>query len=170
VGVWKGVEGFVPRGTPLESPTADAFATFVTAHERRLRRALVASYGVEIGSDACAEALAWAWEHWAQVAEMGNPVGYLFRVGQSAARRQRRWRRAIGLPREHDAVDTGEVGVQLDDALDRLPPRQRAVAILVHAYGYSYAEVSDMTGMSVASVRTELHRAMTRLRKRLESR
>lgn len=160
----------MPRGTPVESPTDDAFATFVTAHERRLRRALVASYGVELGSDACAEALAWAWEHWAQVAEMGNPVGYLFRVGQSATRRQRRWRRLVDLPREHNDVDTGEVGVQLHDALAGLLPRQRAVAILVHAYGYSYAEVAEMTGMSVASVRSELHRAMTRLRRRLESR
>ena len=69
-----------------------SFERFVAVEGERLRRALVVSYGVDVGSDASAEALAWAWEHWDRVSDMANPVGYLFRVGQSATRRQRRWR------------------------------------------------------------------------------
>jgi RNA polymerase sigma factor (sigma-70 family) len=157
-------------GARVEALPERAFETFVAADGERLRRALVASYGVELGSDAYADALAWAWEHWSRLAGMTNPVGYLFRVGQSATRRERRWHRPVALPRERDEVDTGELGAQLDDALVNLPARQRAVAILVHGYGYSYAEVSEMTGASLASVRSDLHRAMARLRSRLEDR
>ena len=147
-----------------------SFEPFVEVEGERLRRALVASYGVDVGSDASAEALAWAWEHWDRVSEMANPVGYLFRVGQSATRQQRRWRRRrIVLPAEAGSSDLGELGGRLDDALVALPERQRVVALLVHGYDYSYAEVAELTGASLASVRNDLHRAMKRLRAQLEA-
>ena len=56
----------------------------------RLRTALIAAYGPDAGADAAAEAMAYGWEHWTRLAEMENPAGYLFRVGQSAARSARR--------------------------------------------------------------------------------
>ncbi len=147
-----------------------SFEPFAAVEGERLRRALVATYGVDVGSDACAEALAWAWEHWDRVSEMANPVGYLFRVGQSATRRQRRWRRRrVLLPVEVDNHDVGEIGGRLDEALVALPERQRTVALLVHGYDYSYAEVAELTGASLASVRNDLHRAMKRLRAQLEA-
>jgi RNA polymerase sigma-70 factor (ECF subfamily) len=62
------------------------------------------------------------------------------------------------------------VGVRLDEALVALSPRQRAAALLVHGHGYSYAEVAALTGASVGSVRNDLHRAMKRLRARMEER
>ena len=145
------------------------FESFVSVEGRRLRRALIAAYGLDAGTEACAEALAWAWEHWDRVAEMTNPVGYLFRVGQSSARRTRRWQRRIRLPPER-AHEGSEMSLRVDEVLLTLPPRQRLAALLVHGYGYSYAEVADATGSSVASVRNDLHRAMKSLRKRLEVR
>jgi len=42
----------------------EAFTRFVERHEPRLRHALGASFGVSLGSDACAAALSWAWETW----------------------------------------------------------------------------------------------------------
>lgn len=64
-----------------------AFTVFVTETEPRLRHALVARFGPDSGRDATAEALAYGWEHWAKVRAMANPAGYLFRVGQTHARR-----------------------------------------------------------------------------------
>jgi RNA polymerase sigma factor (sigma-70 family) len=157
------------RGDVQVSAPAREFEVFVAAEGQRLRRALVALYGVDVGSDACAEALAWAWEHWERLAGMTNPVGYLFRVGQSSTRRQQRWRRRVELPREDDSASGGEGDERLDEALVALPPRQRAVALLVHGYGYSYAEVAEMTGRSLTSVRSDLHRALRRLREHLEA-
>ena len=56
----------------------------------RVRAALVAAYGVEAGRDAAAEAVAWALEHPERLRGLDNPAGYLYRVGQTAARRDRR--------------------------------------------------------------------------------
>ena len=63
------------------------FTEFFEHSERRLRQALVASFGPEVGRESALDAWSWGWEHWAQLQTMENPVGYLYRVGQSAARR-----------------------------------------------------------------------------------
>jgi RNA polymerase sigma factor (sigma-70 family) len=145
------------------------FESFVTAHGERLRRALISSNGVDAGSDAYAEAIAWAWEHWERVQELTNPAGYLFRVGQSAAGRQRRGHRHVMLPVDLGSDEIGEIDVRLESALVALSARQRTVALLVHGYGYSYAEVAEVTRSSLASVRNDLHRAMKRLRRKLDA-
>ncbi len=145
------------------------FEAFVHEHGLRLRRALVAASGVQIGNDACAEALAWAWEHRDRLVAMDHPVAYLYRVGQSAARRQRRWRRELDLPVEVRSVDDPEGSMRLDVALNRLSHKQRTVVILVHSHGWSYAEVADALGVSVATVRNHVHRGMQRLRGDMEA-
>ena len=71
---------------------AAAFERFVADTGGQLRRALVAHFGIDDGPDITNDALLWAWEHWDHVQTMENPRGYLYRVGQSAARRHRRWR------------------------------------------------------------------------------
>jgi hypothetical protein len=52
-----------------------------------LLQALVATYGPVDGREATVDALSWAWEHWDRLADVDHPVGYLYRVGQSATRR-----------------------------------------------------------------------------------
>jgi DNA-directed RNA polymerase specialized sigma24 family protein len=67
----------------------EAFTSFVATTEPRLRRALVAGFGPEVGADASAEAMAFAWQNWDRVRVKPNPVGYLFGVGRNQARRHR---------------------------------------------------------------------------------
>src|ERR1700755_2408276 len=74
----------------------ESFEAFTQRCGPDLRRVLVARYGVEVGVEAAADALAYAWERWDRVGAMANPTGYLVRVGQSAARRYRR--RPVVLP------------------------------------------------------------------------
>jgi hypothetical protein len=57
--------------------SSDAFTEFVKEVETRLQHALVARYGLDLGRESSAEALAYAWEHWETVEPMVNPVGYL---------------------------------------------------------------------------------------------
>ena len=64
----------------------EGFAAFFAVAEPRLRRALVAAYGADRGGDATSEALVYGWQHWDRVREMANPVGYLYRVGQSLSK------------------------------------------------------------------------------------
>ena len=129
----------------------------------RVRRALVAAYGAEVGSEAAADAMAYAWEHWEKVQGMDNPAGHLYRVGQSAARRYRP-RRPIAFPILPAGDDWADVRPELPGALARLSGRQRAAVVLVHAHGETYADAAATLGMSVSTLRNHLDRGMRRLR------
>ena len=141
--------------------TDQRFSRFVAETEPRLRRALVAFYGVDVGSEATADALAAAWERWPEIEAMSNPVGYLFRVGQSRSRRYRR--RALVLP-AIPVAEIPDVDPRLPTALARLSHRQRAAVLLVHAHGWTQAETADALGCSISTLRNHLGRGMRRLR------
>jgi DNA-directed RNA polymerase specialized sigma24 family protein len=141
--------------------TEERFSRFASDVEPRLRRALVAFYGVEVGCEATADALEVAWERWESVEAMANPVGYLFRVGQSRSRRYRR--RPPALPAVLVA-ETPDVDPRLPGALARLSNQQRAAVLLVHAHGWTLAETADALGCGVSTVRNHLDRGMRRLR------
>ena len=53
----------------------DSFEVFFERAEPRLRDALSASLGSQLGRELAADALSHAWEHWARVRVMDNPVG-----------------------------------------------------------------------------------------------
>ena len=139
------------------------FEDFVIAVEPRLRRALVGCRGTEGASDAVAEALAYAWEHWTRVRAMKNPAGYLFRVGQSKTRR----RPVPVLPRPED-VGLPDVEPALVPALMQLSERQRTAVWLVHGCEWSYAEVSEALAISPSAVGTHVSRALEHLKTALE--
>ncbi len=150
--------------------TVERFDAFLERAEPRLRRALVATYGPVIGRDAAVDALSWAWEHWDRLRSMANPVGYLYRVGQTAAaRHQSPVRRgpadAASATPGRDASDVHEPG--LEPALARLSEQQRAAAVLVHGYAMSQREAADVLGISVSTLREHLARGMDRLRAEL---
>ena len=137
------------------------FTVFAADAEPRLRLALVAVFGQHDGLDATAEALAYGWEHRDRVAEMDNPVGYLYRVGRSRVRVRRPHPRFVPVP----ANLQPEIEPGLPAALERLSERQRAVVVMVHAYGWSRREAADTLGMSVSTVDSHLQRGLTKLRR-----
>ena len=55
-------------------------------------------------------------------------------------------------------------------AVDRLPPRQRAVVTLQAQEELSTAEIADVLKCSQATVRVHLHRALKTLRRTMEKR
>ena len=68
--------------------TEQAFSAFARDVEPKVRRALVAAFGPDIGTDAAAEAMAIAWERWAVVSTRPNPAGYLWGIGRNVARKR----------------------------------------------------------------------------------
>ena len=66
-----------------DETTAGTFSDFVEEHEARLRDALTARFGSDIGKDAAADALAYGWEHWERIQAMDNSIGYLYTVGRA---------------------------------------------------------------------------------------
>lgn len=153
---------------PATSAAASRFRAFFADAEPRLRRALVAAYGPDLGSEAAADALAWAWQNFAKVEAMRSPLGYLWRVGQTSVRGATRRRR-----RESAWNDAGTLASDLGDplfepalvtALGRLTTQQRVAVVLVHGYGYKLAEAAEVQGCSVSTVRNHLDRGLTALR------
>lgn len=132
--------------------------------ERAVRRALVARNGVDLGCEAAAEAMAWAVEHRDRLDLIEQPVGYLYRVGQSSLRRQRRWARPAPVRFEATDDDPMSFDRELFDALGQLSHDQRLAVVMVHCYGYRYREVADVLGVSDAAVTNHVHRGLARLR------
>jgi RNA polymerase sigma factor (sigma-70 family) len=135
------------------------FRSFVGEAEPRLRRALVAAYGYERGREATAEAFAYAWEHWDRLVSMANPVGYLYRVGQSRTR-SRKTRHLFERAQSGEAVY--EPGLR--SALATLSRRQRLAVVLVHGYGWTLREVAEVTGLRVPTIQRHVERGLSRLR------
>jgi DNA-directed RNA polymerase specialized sigma24 family protein len=139
------------------------FERFFREVEPRLRRAFVGTHGVEAARDAAAEAMAWAWEFWERVQTMDAPAGYLFRVGQSKARR----RKVPSLPAV-ESLNLPDVEPRLIPALRGLPARQRTAVWLVHACQWRQAEVAEAMGVSASAVGTHVSRGLERLRATFE--
>jgi DNA-directed RNA polymerase specialized sigma24 family protein len=144
----------------------DAFTSFVQRVGGPLRQALVAAYGPDVGAEVTAEALAYAWEHWDRIGEMTNPAGYLYRVGQSRAKRGVfRKPPPILVTRLPDGSHWFEPGMA--EAIAALSEKQRAAVVLVHGYGWTVTEVAEMWGVTFSTVTAHIDRGMSKLRRKL---
>jgi DNA-directed RNA polymerase specialized sigma24 family protein len=149
------------------SSRQDPFDTFVASNGGRLRAALVARYGVEMGCDAHAEALGWAWQNWDRLVQMDNPVGYLYRVAQSSTRSHRRWFTRHSFPARMPERWHVDADATLMQSLDHLTESQRVAVLMVHGHLWSYAEVAEVLGCSVGAVTNHVHRGLAAMRRQL---
>jgi RNA polymerase sigma-70 factor (ECF subfamily) len=116
----------------------------------------------------------------------GNFDGWLHRITTNlfldqARRRSRIRMDPIGeaterLPAAHD-VDEPERGfehahldVDVQAALDALPPQYRAAVVLCDIEGLSYEEIAATLDIKMGTVRSRIHRARAMLREQLEHR
>lgn len=148
-----------------DQATVDGFVAFVETNESRLRRALTATLGFEAGREAAAEALAYGWEHWDRIRVMENPVGYLYTVGRSRARRVLSKRNPMFPFIPEDRTPWFEPG--LPAALAGLPARERTVVLLIYGFGWHMAEVAETLGVAKSTVQTHAERGMRKLRHKL---
>ncbi len=128
-----------------------------------LRTALLASLGVDRGSDAFGEAMLWAAEHPERLSGLDRPLGYLFRVGQSKTRTRRR--RDVGFPPVTIPEPWFEPG--LPAALGTLTAAQRLAVVLIHGYGMTHREVGELRGWRISTVQRHTQRGMDKLRREL---
>lgn len=145
--------------------SVEHFGEFFALAEPRLRHALIASYGTEVGHEAAADALEYAWAHWDRLEAMEFPVAYLYRVGRSAARRYRRGK-PVADPPDDFQQPWFEPG--LLPALARLSDRQRTAVVLRHGFGHTFGEISEVMGVSIPTVQKHIDRALAKLRRSLE--
>jgi DNA-directed RNA polymerase specialized sigma24 family protein len=145
---------------PVSGRSASSrFATLVDQVERPLRASLVAHYGPERGREATAEALAYAWEHLDKVTAVANPIGYLYRVGQSKTRERKvrfvPYTPPPGMP---------DVEPELQRAIAKLSEHQRVAVVLAHGFGYTHAEIANLLGIKRSSVQNHVERGVAALR------
>ena len=65
------------------------------------------------------------------------------------------------------SVINAELKEEMEKAIKELPPKFRSVFVLKDIEGLSLKEIADMTDMSLAAVKSNLHRARLALRDRL---
>jgi len=117
--------------------------------------------------------------------ERGSPTGWLYGVARnvvlSERRRQakehrarqrisgRRLLAADDIARLEEKIDAEAGGRSLLQAMDGLPPGERAVLELVALDGIAVQDAARVLGIRPAAARVRLHRARTRVRTRLAS-
>ncbi len=143
------------------------FERFTVEAHRRLWRAYLPVRGIDGADEAAAEAMAWAWEHWARLEPMENRVGYLYRVGLTRSVPRKPLPIPMKLP-EPDPPQLPDVEPGLVPALLGLSENQRAAVWLVHACGWSYGEVAEALEVGKSTVGTHVTRALAALRQQLE--
>jgi RNA polymerase sigma-70 factor (ECF subfamily) len=81
---------------------------------------------------------------------------------------------ASAYPAEIRSTDSALLGtldrVDLQRALDALPPGFKTVFVLHDIEGYEHGEIAELTGVSVGTSKSQLHKARLRMRKLLQER
>jgi RNA polymerase sigma-70 factor (sigma-E family) len=147
------------------------FTEFVAARGPVLLRAAYALTGDEHAAhDLVQGALAKAFTRWRHIRT--GPEQYVRRIiynsHVSAWRRVRRREISVADPPERpaaDAVDTSTaLRLALRDALQTLPPRQRAIVVLRFLEDMSVEETARILGCRVGTVGSQTTRALAKLR------
>ena len=127
----------------------------------------------EWAQDAVQQAFLQAWRELPRLRDPERFGPWLHRLLVNACyeelRRHRRWStRLRALPVDGPATPDTTVSVADRDALDRafvrLTPEHRAVFVLHHHAGLTLAEVADVVGVPVGTVKSRLHHATRALR------
>ena len=148
------------------------FREFVVAASAGLARlARMLSADPHSGEDLLQATLLKTWSAWPRVRKTENPDAYVRRVMvNTAAKTHRRlWRGEVPtevLPEPTARVETGAIEDRsvLVDAVRRLPARQRAALVLRYFLDLSDQDIADSLSCSVATVRSQISRALANLR------
>ena len=154
----------------------DEFRGYVAARSPQLLRTAYLLTGDRgQAEDLVQDALVRAYRHWGRIRAAGDPDAYVRTI--LVNERRRRWRRDRdratpvadvpdrGAPDGTAAVDDRDV---LWRALQKMPPRTRAVLVLRYWEDRSEAETAALLGCSAGSVKSQASRGLRRLQALLE--
>jgi RNA polymerase sigma-70 factor (sigma-E family) len=161
-----------------ESDTAVGFDEWVESRSTALTRFAYLVTGTrEEAEDALQSALTSACAKWSRVRRSRDPEAYVRRMIVNAhVSMWRSFRR-----RESPVEEVRDPGVMVDpsvlvDAADlawrlcaTLPPRQRAAVVLRFYEDLGYPEIAGVLGISEATARAHIHRALKALRESIET-
>lgn len=134
--------------------------------------------------DATHDTFARAWERWDQYDSQQPLRGWLHGIVVHLALDQLRRRRVrrlalpalgrsplgqVGTAAAGDPAEAVALREVVENALDGLQPAVRATLVLRHFYGYDYAQIGSMLGMTSGTVGSTLSRAHAAIRSRIEA-
>jgi len=155
------------------SAEAEGFAQFVEARRRALlRTAWLLTGDWALAEDLVQTALVRSWPRWERIWRRGHPEMYVRRVMVNtwAGWRRRRWRAEQPSGAVPDSPAAGDLAaeaalrVAVRGALGSLSDRQRAVLVLRVFDDLSEAQVAEVLGCAVGTVKSTMARAVARLR------
>ena len=154
-----------------------AFEAFFRQFEPRITTYLLRITGDnEAACDLSQETFLRAWQHFAEMQQHPDSRAWLFRVATNLGLQHvRRRRHAVGsatpIDQQHDPAssDPGAHWVEralIQQVLDELPAKQRALLLLREVYGFSCAETGELLGMTLEAAKMGLYRARLQFRER----
>jgi RNA polymerase sigma-70 factor (sigma-E family) len=154
----------------------ERFAAYVRDRgEHHLRVAVLLTGDWHAAEDLVQTSLVKLYRAWPKLRLDGDPDAYLRRIMVNTRRSwwRARWRRETptdDLPEIviADFADGQALAAQVRQALQALPGRQRAVLVLRYCVDLPEAEVADLLGCSVGTVKTHTHRGLRALRENLK--
>ncbi len=159
--------------------TDTEYEAFVSANwDRYLRLAYLLTGSEHVAEELVQDCLVELYARWRRVSRLGDPHAYVRRMlangNVSRWRRTRRERLVDVLPESGAAggaygepQQERDQAAQLRQALLRLPPGQRAVAVLRHFEDLSEKQVAEVLGCSVGTVKSQNAKALAALRRHL---
>jgi RNA polymerase sigma-70 factor (sigma-E family) len=148
---------------------------FASEYSRLCWLGLLLTGSTAEGEELAQEALVRMWWRWRLGRRPADPGRYVRRVlvnrQRSVLRRAAVEARSLGRahPAEMVPPADSEQAMVLWEAVQALPPRQRAVLVLRFKEDLTEAEVARLLGLPVGTVKSASHRALARLRQRLGS-
>ncbi len=147
------------------------FSDYVRTQRPALMRfATVLTGQTWLADDLVSDVLGKAFERWDDIGAMERPHAYVRRmlVNEHVSWRRRLKRRAPDTELSELATADGATEHAERDAmlarLDRLPPRRRAAVVLRYYADLSDAEIAEVLGCRVGTVRSQIARALSSLR------
>lgn len=133
--------------------------------------------GQDDAEDALQDCFVSAWRSAETFRGKTSVRGWLFSIARNALRRQHR--RRVGEPTETEGLDAlgaaagwgvesdfrhrFELREELEWALSKIPPEERQVVVLRDLEGLSGEEAAEVLDLSVAAMKSRLHRGRLRL-------
>jgi RNA polymerase sigma-70 factor, ECF subfamily len=172
------VEGTAPspetvgraQAAPLSTAT-DVAELLEEAQPRLLALAYSVLRDRGLASDAVQDTMERALRAWSTLRSPASSGAWLAKIclrQSSRLRRKELLRSWLRLPRDGVSAELLAADIDLERAIAKLPPRQRAILALHYLYGFSLDESAGVLGVRPGTARSHLARALNTLRQELQ--
>ena len=155
----------------MDSEGEEAFEALFRAEYPSVVRAVRRIVGSsEVAEEISQEAFCRAFERWNKVRAHERPAAWIRLVAlRMAIRSDLRRRRGDALRPSWSTLSEPVADLDLQHAIDSLSDRQRTAVVLHYMLDLSISEVSAVMQVSEGTIKTQLHRARSRLAATLET-